>query len=74
MSVIITALVMILILGTTLGWHSMGITVFIVLPVCVPLFYCLTVEANLTYLEIGFGVGLIRDKFFLKDISETYPV
>jgi hypothetical protein len=52
----------------------MGITVFIVLLVRIPLFYFLTVEVKETYLEIVFSGGLIRKKFFLEDISVAYPV
>jgi energy-coupling factor transporter transmembrane protein EcfT len=55
------------------GFNWTGFAVLIILAICLALFYTLTVVIERDFLKIRFGIGIIRKKFFLKDI-ESYKV
>jgi hypothetical protein len=55
--------------GAPISWIILG-----VLAVVLALFYKLTVEINAEHLQIRFGIGLIRKRFFLDQINDGQPV
>lgn len=73
-SLLVAAVVLLALLGFIVGWHPVTIGVFLILLVCVALFYSLTVEISNNHLEIRFGVGIVKKRFEIKDISKAYPV
>jgi uncharacterized membrane protein len=74
MAVLFGAAILITVLGSILGWNPVGMIVFVILIVCIPLFYCLTVVVNESYVEILFGIGLIKKRFMTKDIVQILTV
>jgi hypothetical protein len=73
-SVLIAGAVVLGIIGFVTGWHPVTSAVLVILLACVVLFYSLTAEIRNGYLEIRFGIGLIRKRFDLKEIEKAYPV
>ena len=55
-------------------FHWMPFTVALALLIAFLLFASLTVVGNETYLEIRFGIGLIRKRFAFKDIQSCRKV
>ena len=55
------------------GFNWIGFAVMIISAICLALFLTLTVLVDSDFIEIRFGIGIIRKKFYLKDI-ETYKV
>lgn len=51
------------------GFNWTGLAVLIILAVSSALFATLTVLINSEFIEIRFGIGIIRKKFYLKDIE-----
>lgn len=49
--------------------NGINIAVFWILVICVILFANLTVIVNNKFIEIGFGIGLIKKKFIIEDIK-----
>ena len=74
MTILFGAVILIVALGSILGWHPVGIIVLMILIFCIPLFYCLTVLVNESYVEILFGIGLIKKRFKTKDIVQVLTV
>lgn len=55
------------------GYNWIPWFVFIILGICLVLFAALTITIETDFIEIRFGIGIIRKKFLLKDI-ESYRV
>ena len=73
-SLLVAAIVLLVLLGFVVEWHTVTIGVLLILVVCVALFYSLTVEISNDYLRIHFGVGIVKKRFEIKDIEKVYPV
>lgn len=73
-SLLVAVLVLLVLLGFIIEWHTVTIGVLLTLLVCVALFYSLTVEISNDHLRIHFGVGIIKKRFEIKDIEKAYPV
>ncbi len=54
--------------------ETVNAVTFVILLVLIPLFYCLTVEADNEYVSVKFGIGLIKTKFERADIESCKPV
>jgi len=73
-SLLVAAIVLLVLLGFIVEWHTVTIGVLLTLLVCVALFYSLTVEISNDHLGIHFGVGIVKKRFEIKNIEEAYPV
>ena len=73
-SVLVAGVVILALVGCVVEWNPVAIGVFLILLVCVALFYSLTVEISDNHLEIRFGVGIIKKRLDIKDIEKAYPV
>ncbi|MDH5683256.1 MAG: hypothetical protein ACETVX_06145 [bacterium] len=51
------------------GFNWVALVVLIILGICLALFATLTVLIESDFIEIRFGIGIIRKKFALKDIE-----
>jgi len=51
------------------GYNADLLSLFIIMSICLALFYSLTVTIGENLLEIRFGIGLIRKRFLLKDMT-----
>jgi len=58
--------------GSGLSW--IGAVVFLILGICLLMFYSLTVIVDENFLKIRFGLGLIKKRFPLKDIKSCRAV
>ncbi len=55
------------------GYNWIAWFVFIILGICLILFASLTIIIETNFIEIRFGIGIIRKRFLLKDV-ESYQV
>jgi len=68
------AIVVLVLITATTGWHFVSIGVLAILVVLVVLFYSLTVTVDQHELTCFFGPGLIRRRFGLAEIVGAVPV
>jgi hypothetical protein len=69
-----SVIILLAVSGYFSGWHPVAAGVFLVLLISWVLFYSLNVEIRDHFLEIRFGIGMIRKKFELKSIQEAHIV
>src|SRR5665811_870085 len=55
-------------------WNLHLFLLMIIFGICLMLFYQLTITIGKNYLEIQFGIGVIKKKFLLKNIAECRTV
>jgi len=63
------AMLFIPVLMVVYGFNWVALVVLIILGICLALFATLTVLIESDFIEIRFGIGIIRKKFALKDIE-----
>ena len=73
-SLLVAAIVLLVLLGFVVEWHTVTIGALLILLVCLALFYSLTVEISNDHLGIHFGIGIVRKRFEVKNIEKAYPV